>query len=71
LYLQTIEEVYGSVSKVFLDAASSGNLLYLPVDKLMEQRRQGGAGMINLGPATDNNGPGSPRDEERSGRTRR
>jgi membrane protease subunit HflK len=71
LYLQTIEEVYGSVSKVFLDAASSGNLLYLPVDKLMEQRRQGGAGTINLGPATDNNGPGSPRDEERSGRTRR
>jgi membrane protease subunit HflK len=37
LYIDAIEAVYGNSSKVLLDAAGSGNLLYLPVDKLMEQ----------------------------------
>ena len=39
LYLQTLEEVYGQVGKVLLDVQGSGNLLYLPVDKLLEQQR--------------------------------
>lgn len=39
LYLETIEEVLGRNSKIFLDAEGSGNLLYLPIDRLMEQRR--------------------------------
>ncbi|MEC9376359.1 MAG: FtsH protease activity modulator HflK [Pseudomonadota bacterium] len=37
LYIDAIEDVYGNSSKVLLDAEGSGNLLYLPVDKLMEQ----------------------------------
>lgn len=35
LYLEAIEEVYGNSSKVILDAEGSGNLLYLPIDKLV------------------------------------
>lgn len=34
LYLDTMEEVYSSTSKVLIDSESSGNLLYLPIDKL-------------------------------------
>src|SRR5690606_4714937 len=34
LYLQTMENVFGRSSKVFLDADSSGNVLYLPLDKM-------------------------------------
>ena len=37
LYIEVIEEVFGNSSKVLLDAEGSGNLLYLPVDKLLEK----------------------------------
>ena len=37
LYLDTMEEVYASSSKVLIDSESSGNLLYLPIDKLAGQ----------------------------------
>ena len=39
LYIEAIEEVYSNSNKVLLDAAGSGNLLYLPIDKLIEQGR--------------------------------
>lgn len=38
LYIEAIQDVYRNSSKVLLDAEGSGNLLYLPVDKLLEQR---------------------------------
>ena len=34
LYLDTMEKVYTNSSKVLIDSESSGNLLYLPIDKL-------------------------------------
>jgi membrane protease subunit HflK len=36
LYLEAVEEVYGNSSKVLLDTEGSGNLLYLPIDRLIE-----------------------------------
>jgi membrane protease subunit HflK len=36
LYLDAIEEVYGKSNKVILDSQGSGNLLYLPIDKLIQ-----------------------------------
>ncbi|HZV54518.1 MAG TPA: FtsH protease activity modulator HflK [Rhodocyclaceae bacterium] len=36
LYLETIQQVYASTSKVMVDAKGGGNLLYLPLDKLMQ-----------------------------------
>lgn len=35
LYIDAVEEVYGNSNKVILDAQGSGNLLYLPIDKLV------------------------------------
>lgn len=35
LYIEAIEEVYSNSNKVFIDAKGSGNLLYLPIDKLI------------------------------------
>ncbi|MBL8487624.1 MAG: FtsH protease activity modulator HflK [Rhodocyclaceae bacterium] len=37
LYLETLQQVYSSTSKVMIDARGNGNLLYLPLDKLMQQ----------------------------------
>ncbi len=42
LYIEAIEEVYGGSSKVLLDAAGSGNMIYLPIDKLLEKGRSTG-----------------------------
>jgi membrane protease subunit HflK len=36
LYLETVQQVYANTSKVMVDAKGSGNLLYLPLDKLMQ-----------------------------------
>jgi len=36
LYLETMQHVYGNVSKVIIDSKASGNLLYLPLDQLMK-----------------------------------
>ena len=38
LYLETMEEVLGKSSKVLVDVKGSGNMVYLPLDKLLEQR---------------------------------
>jgi len=37
LYLDAVEEVYKNSNKVILDSQGSGNLLYLPIDKLMNE----------------------------------
>jgi membrane protease subunit HflK len=37
LYIDALEDVYRNSSKVLLDAEGSGNLMYLPLDKLMQQ----------------------------------
>ncbi len=36
LYLETVQQVYANTSKVMIDAKGAGNLLYLPLDKLMQ-----------------------------------
>ncbi len=43
IYIETMQQVLSSTSKVMLDYKGSGNLLYLPLDKLMQQA--GGAAM--------------------------
>ena len=40
LYIDAIEYVYSNSNKVFLDTNGEGNLLYLPVDKLMENAQR-------------------------------
>jgi membrane protease subunit HflK len=38
LYLESMEEVFSNVSKVMIETKSGSNLLYLPLDKLIQQR---------------------------------
>jgi membrane protease subunit HflK len=40
LYLDAMEDIYANSSKVLIDASKGNNMIYLPVDKLIEQRRQ-------------------------------
>lgn len=41
LYIETLESVLASSKKVVIDTKGNGNLLYLPIDKLIEQGRRG------------------------------
>jgi len=40
MYLEAMEAIYASSSKVLIDSDKGNNMIYLPVDKLLEQRRQ-------------------------------
>lgn len=43
LYIDTMREVYGNVSKVMVDVRNGSNLLYLPLDKLLQTTTDGSA----------------------------
>ena len=36
MYLETMQQIYSNTSKVMIDTKGQGNLLYLPLDKLMQ-----------------------------------
>ena len=36
MYLDTMQGIYSGVNKVIIDSRAAGNLLYLPIDKLMQ-----------------------------------
>ena len=38
MYLDTMQQVFANTSKVMVDAKGQGNLLYLPLDKMIEGR---------------------------------
>ncbi|MDP4590360.1 MAG: FtsH protease activity modulator HflK [Burkholderiaceae bacterium] len=41
MYLETMQQMYTQASKIFVDTSSSNNMLYLPIDKIMQQASQG------------------------------
>jgi modulator of FtsH protease HflK len=43
LYLETMQQIYSSVTKILIDSRSGTNLLYLPLDKIIQGVSQGGA----------------------------
>jgi modulator of FtsH protease HflK len=43
MYLETMQQIFSSASKVMIDAKSGSNLLYLPLDKLIAQAAAGDA----------------------------
>ena len=49
LYLETMQQVYSNVTKVMVDSRSGSNLLYLPLDKLLQQ---GATGVVPLTPSS-------------------
>ena len=49
MYLDTMQGIYSGVNKVIIDSRAAGNLLYLPVDKLMQSA--GAPAAVVPGPA--------------------
>ena len=52
MYLDMMQQVMGNVSKVMVDQKNGNSLLYLPLDKLIESSRPGGAVAVPAAPAT-------------------
>ena len=46
MYVDTMKEVYTNVTKVMVDAKSGSNLLYLPLDKIMQMTAQGAGAAV-------------------------
>lgn len=40
IYLETLEDVYSNTSKIMVDSSSSGNMMYLPLDKILERQNR-------------------------------
>ncbi len=48
LYIETIENVLGRSQKVVVDTKGNNQMLYLPLDKLLEQQRKNGEAEISV-----------------------
>jgi len=52
MYIDTMQQVYSNVTKVFVDSRNNQNLLYLPIDKLMQLSGAAPAAATTAAPAT-------------------
>jgi membrane protease subunit HflK len=52
MYTDAMQQVYSNVSKILVDSKAGGNLLYLPLDKLMSQTADGGVPAAVPAPAS-------------------
>jgi modulator of FtsH protease HflK len=43
LYLESMQQIYGNVTKVLVESRQGGNMLFLPLDRILQQVGQGGA----------------------------
>lgn len=51
MYTDAMQQVYSNVTKVLVESRQGSNLLYLPLDKLMQATAQGGAAKAGVEPA--------------------
>ena len=51
LYIETMQQVYSNVTKVMVDSRAGSNLLYLPLDRLLQQAGAPAAAPATLVPA--------------------
>lgn len=57
MYLETMQEMFAASSKVFIDTQASNSMLYLPLDRIMQQAaRDTGGSVINMRPAPASSG---------------
>jgi modulator of FtsH protease HflK len=67
LYLETMQEVYSNVTKVLVDTRQSSNLLYLPLDKVLQSAgAQTAAGALGAAPAAPAAAPVAPAPDTRA-----
>lgn len=57
LYIDTMQQVYSNVTKVMVDSRGNSNLLYLPLDKLMQQAGAVAPGAAPAPPAAPETAP--------------
>ena len=69
MYLDTMQQIYSSVTKVLIDSRQGSNLLYLPLDKIMQGVAQSGAAAVEP-PAATPPAPTSPAGASVDSRTR-
>ena len=70
LYLEAAQSIYGNSSKVIVDIEDGNNLMYLPLDKLMQPEVMP-RGTINLGtPSTSSTDQNAPRRTTRGRQSR-
>ncbi|UCV00764.1 FtsH protease activity modulator HflK [Acidovorax radicis] len=43
MYLETMQQIYGNVTKILVDSRQGSNLLYMPLDKIMQSVASGAA----------------------------
>jgi modulator of FtsH protease HflK len=43
MYLDTMQQIYSSVTKVLVESRQGSNMLYLPLDRILQQVAQGAA----------------------------
>lgn len=61
LYIATMEKVYGNTSKVMVDVDGGNNMMYLPLDKIIQQQNTSTrSGKTNYAPVTETNVNTSP-----------
>lgn len=53
LYLESMQEIYANVTKVMVESRAGGNMLFLPLDKIMQQVAAGGV----VAPSTESTAP--------------
>jgi len=66
MYLETVQQIMTSTSKVMIDAKSGGNLLFLPLDKIMQMSAAGASEAIASAKPSPSDAPAP----EASGRSR-
>ncbi len=63
MYTDTMQQIYSNVTKVLVDSKQGSNLLYLPLDKIMQQVTQvPPPAMDNTPPSTNGNASSIPAD---------
>jgi membrane protease subunit HflK len=60
MYMETMQQIYSNTTKVFVDSKNGNNVLYLPLDKLVEQNRQRLAEAAAAAPGAANAGASAP-----------
>ena len=55
LYIESVESVLGNSTKIMIDVDGGNNLLYLPLDKILEPRMQDSSNRSSSGASSKNN----------------
>jgi membrane protease subunit HflK len=54
MYLDAMQQIYGNVTKIIVDSKQGSNMLYLPLDKIMQMGASGSDASVVGSPATTN-----------------